>query len=104
MTHFPNEVFNNIIGYCNYNVEQRQRKLMELVAKDIQTLLEQSLLFGNMDDDEVQAYDGNFENYTLVKFKFTDKASVYDEIGMGWLIRHLHPDDTTIWKDWDYYR
>ena len=103
MTHFPNEVFTTIVSYCDDRIEQKQRALMGLVAEDIQILLEESWLFGNMTDDEAGVYDWNFEDYTTVKFKFTERALVYNEIGIGWLIRHLHPNDTTIWKEWDYY-
>ena len=100
MTQFPNEVFTTILSYCDDRVEQKQRVLMGLVAEDIQILLEDTWLYGNMDYNDV---DTDFEDYTTVKFKFTERALVYNEIGIGWLIRHLHPTDTTIWKEWDYY-
>lgn len=101
MTQFPNEVFTTILSYCDDRVEQKQRALMGLVAEDIQILLEETWLYGNMDYNDVRT---DFEDYTTVKFKFTERASVYNEIGIAWLIRHLHPNDTTIWKEWDYYR
>lgn len=101
MTHFPTEVFTTILSYCDDRIEEKQRALMRLVAEDIQILLEETWLYGNMDYNDV---DVDFEDYTTVKFKFTERALVYDEIGISWLIRHLHPTDTTIWKEWIYYR
>ena len=103
MTHFPQEIFKNILSYCDDTVERKQKKIMKQICNDISAVYIDSYLYGNMEDEETRPYGYYFGNYTPVKFTFTDKTETYSEIGIAWLIRHFHPNDTTLWQGWSYY-
>jgi len=103
MTYFSQDIFKNILSYCDDTVERKQKKIMKQICNDISAVYIDSYLFGNMEDEDTEPYGYYFGNYTPVKFTFTDKTETHIEIGIAWLIRHFHPNDTTLWKDWSYY-
>jgi hypothetical protein len=103
MTHFPQDIFKNILSYCDDTLERKQKQNMKQICNDISAVYIDSWLFGNMEDEETEPYNYDFANYTSVKFTFTDMTETYSEIGIAWLIRHFHPDDTTLWQGWSYY-
>ena len=72
---------------------------MKNIVLDINTLYEDTYVYGNMTFEETKPYLENFENYTKVKFCYSEMAETY-ELGAAWLIKHFHEDDAPIWETW----
>jgi hypothetical protein len=100
MTYLPNHIFKNILAYCDDRIERKQKKLMNQVLNDLIGIYIDSYFFGEEYDD------GEFyslENYSPIKFCYTNKTETYEEIGMDWLVKQFHYDTIDCWKEWYYY-
>ena len=100
MTYLPNDIFKNILAYCDDRIERKQKKLFNQVLNDLSAIYIDSFLFGkSYDDFEVYTLD----NYTEVEFCYTNKTETYDEIGMAWLVKQFHYETIDCWEDWTYF-
>ena len=104
MTYFPNEVFTNILSYCDDTIEEKikkQKNKFKEVLKDLSTIVEDSYRWSNQENEE-DIY--LFEENTSVKFCYTWMADTYNEIGMDWLAVRFHPNDNKVLDFYDYYK
>ena len=103
MTYLPNDIFKNILAYCDDRIERKQKKLFNQVLNDITAIYIDSYLYG---DDYDKSFDNSvdsLESYTDVKFCYSNKTETYEEIGMAWLVKQFHYDSIDCWKDWTYF-
>ena len=105
MTHFPQDIFNNILSYCDDTVERKQKKIMKQICNDLSAVYIDSYLYGS-DYIKLCEEEGFYclDEYTPVKFCFTDKTYTYQEIGISWLIKQFHGEELDCWEDWTYFR
>jgi len=104
MTDFPQDIFKNILSYCNDTVERKQKKIMKQICKDITAIYIDSYLYGDDYDKLVDNGIYSLDKYTDIKFCFTNKTYTFEEIGISWLIKQFHGEILDCWKDWTYFR
>ena len=104
MTYFPNEVFTNILYYCDDTIEIQKEKhqaKLKLVLNDLSAIVIDSYLWSNQENEE-DIY--LFEDYTDIKFCYSELAGTYNEIGMDWLAVRFHPNENKLLDFYDYYK
>lgn len=104
MVYFPNEVFSNIISYCDDTIEKQKEKhqaKFKVVLNDLSAIVIDSYLWSNQENEE-DIYD--FTENTPVKFCTTELCNTYGEIGMDWLAVRFHPNENKLLDFYDYYK
>jgi len=104
MAFFPNEVFTNILSYCDDTLEEKKKKHQKKykeVLNDLSAIVIDSYLWANQNNKE-DIYD--FTSHTPVKFCTTEFCLTYGEIGMDWLAVRFHPNDNKVLDYYDYYK
>lgn len=109
MVYFPNELFSNILSYCDDTIEKKQKKAKNNTMDELMGLVIDSYIYGSNFNDYSERQglycleDYLIKEYGKNTFLINSNNNTY-ELGCIWLVRLFHGDTIDLlYDEWIHY-